>query len=147
MRNVNTENGFHRVGHDQLASLPFATHCIPSTMGRLAALMLVAAAMGAAPAQASESWKRVVPFEQASAGAVDAAQAVIDEAGSEECLRGKLSNAIVRLSNSCDARGLTSSACVLASDIAGQDNQLSKGEMLSTSHELLRMLSDDTAAR
>ena len=116
-------------------------------MGRLAALMLVAAAIGTSPAQSSESWKRVVPFEQASAGAVDAVQAVIDAAGSEECLRGKLSNAIVRLSNSCDARGLTSTACVLASDIAGQDSQLSMGEMLSTSQALLRMLSDDTAAR
>ena len=118
-----------------------------STMGRFAALMLVAAAMGATPARASESWKRVVPFEQASAGAVDAAQAVIDEAGSEECLRGKLSNAIVRLSNSCDAAGRSSSICELATDIAGQESELSMGEMLSTSETLLQMLGDEASSR
>ena len=28
MRNVNTENGFHRVGHDQLLSLPVVVHPI-----------------------------------------------------------------------------------------------------------------------
>ena len=111
-------------------------------MGRLAALMLVAAAMGATPALASESWKRLVPFEQASAGAVDAAQAVIDEAGSEECLRGKLSNAIVRLSNSCDVSGHSSTACELASKIAGQESELSMGEMLVTSETLLDLLGD-----
>ena len=115
-------------------------------MGRLAALMLVAAAMGATPALASESWKRVVPFEQASAGAVDAAQAVIDEAGSEECLRGKLSNAIVRLSNSCDVSGHSSSACELASELAGQESELSMGEMLATSETLLDLLSDSAAS-
>ena len=111
-------------------------------MGRLAALMLVAAAIGTSPAQSSESWKRVVPFEQASAGAVDAAQAVIDAAGSEECLRGKLSNAIVRLSNSCDVSGHSSTACELASKIAGQESELSMGEMLVTSETLLDLLGD-----
>ena len=103
--------------------------------------------IGVDPLQASQAWKRAVPYPEASSGASAAATAVLNRGGSEECLRGKLSNAIVRLSNSCDARGLTSSACVLASDIAGQDSQLSMGEMLSTSQALLRMLSDDTAAR
>ena len=48
----------------------------------------------------SESWKRAIPFEQASSDAATAANAVLKQAGTEECLRGKLSNVIVQLSNS-----------------------------------------------
>ena len=100
-----------------------------------------------APALASQAWKRAVPYDKASAGAATAAKAVINEAGSEECLRGKLSNAMVQLSNSCDAADRSSSVCELASEIAGQENSLSMGEMLSTSETLLQMLGDETSAR
>ena len=41
---------------------------------------------------ASQAWKRADPYPEASAGAVKAAEAVIGEGGSEECLRGKLSS-------------------------------------------------------
>ena len=100
-----------------------------------------------APAFASPAWKRALPYDEASAGAAIAAQAVINEAGSEECLRGKLSNAMVQLSNSCDAADRSSSACELASEVAGQENSLSMGEMLSTSETLLQMLGDEMSAR
>ena len=99
------------------------------------------------PAQASQAWKRAVPYAEASAGAATAARAVINEAGSEECLRGKLSNAIVQLSNSCDVAERSSSVCELASEIAGQENELSFGEMLSTSESLLLILVDEGSAR
>ena len=72
---------------------------------------------------------------------------MIGEAGSEECLRGKLSNAMVRLSNSCDAAGRSSSICELATNIAGQESELSMGEMLSTSETLLQMLGDEASSR
>ena len=98
-------------------------------------------------ALASQAWKRADPYPEASAGAVKAAEAVIAEGGSEECLRGKLSNAMVRLSNSCDAAGRSSSVCELANDIAGQESELSMGEMLSTSEKLLQMLGDEAVSR
>ena len=108
------------------------------------------AARSRAPARSSPRHpgrKRAQPFPEASAAAKDAAQAVIHEAGSEECLRGKLSNAIVQLSNSCDVSGLSSSACELASDIAGRELELDVAEMLTTSETLLQMLGDGASAR
>ena len=95
---------------------------------------------GSAVQASSQSWKRAVPFEQASSGAVTAAHAVLKQAGTEECLRGKLSNAIVQLSNSCDVAGLSSSVCLMASSIAGEEHELSMGEMMTTSKQLLLML-------
>ena len=83
-------------------------------MHRTLLLMLLGAGLQLAPAHATQAWKRAKPFPEASAAAKNAAQAVIHEAGSEECLRGKLSNAIVQLSNSCDVSGLSSSVCELA---------------------------------
>ena len=101
----------------------------------------------AAPVHAVPAWKRAVPYSKASSDAATAADAVLHEAGSEECLRGKLSNAIVQLSNSCDASDRSTPVCELASDIAGQESELSMGEMLSTSEKLLQMLGDQTSSR
>ena len=112
----------------------------------LRAFVTGAAVTGAA-AESSQAWKRGVPFEEASAGALTAANAVINQGGSEECLRGKLSNAILQLSNSCDVSGRSSSVCEMASEIAGRESELSMGEMLSTSESLIQMLGDQTSSR
>ena len=104
--------------------------------------MLLGAWLHLVPAHASQAWKRAQPFPEASAAAQNAAEAVIHESGSEECLRGKLSNAILQLSNSCDVSGLSSSVCDLASDIAGRERELDMAEMLTTSETLLELLSD-----
>ena len=111
-----------------------------TTMHRLLPLLIVGSALVCPSVGASQSWKRAVPLPEASQEAVKAAKAVINQAGSEECLRGKLSNAIVRLSNSCDVSGDSSTACELASKIAGQDSELSMEEMLVTSETLLDLL-------
>ena len=71
---------------------------------------------------------------------------MLKQAGTEECLRGKLSNAIVQLSNSCDVAGLETSVCEMASSIAGEENELSMGEMMTTSTQLLLMLEPSTTA-
>jgi hypothetical protein len=107
-------------------------------------LLLGCAVAGSAVQASSQSWKRAVPFEQASSDAATAANAVLKQAGKEECLRGKLSNAIVQLSNSCDVAGLSSSFCLMASSIAGEDNDLSMGEMMTASKQLLLMLEPST---
>ena len=59
---------------------------------------------------------------------------------------GKLSNAIVQLSNSCDVAGLETSTCLMASSIAGEENKLSRGERMTTSTQLLLMLEPSTTA-
>ena len=111
-------------------------------MHRLLLLLIVSTAWTGPSVGASQSWKRALPLPEASQQAVTAANAVINQSGSEECLRGKLSNAIVRLSNSCDVSGHSSTACELASKIAGQESELSMGEMLATSETLLDVLGD-----
>ena len=107
-------------------------------------LLLGCVVAGSAVQASSQSWKRVIPFEQASSGAITAANAVLKQAGTEECLRGKLSNAIVQLSNSCDVAGLSWSVCLMASSIAGEEEELSMGEMMTTSQQLLLMLQPST---
>ena len=107
-------------------------------------LLMGCVVAGSAVQASSQSWKRAIPFEQASSGAVTAANAVLKQAGTEECLRGKLSNAIVQLSNSCDVAGLSSSVCLMSSSIAGEEEELSMGEMMTTSQQLLLMLQPST---
>ena len=71
-----------------------------------------------------------------------AANTAINQFGSEECLRAKFSNASLRLSNSCDVSGHSSTACELASEIAGQESELSIGGMILTSEILIDLLGD-----
>ena len=104
--------------------------------------MIVGVDAMASPVGASQSWERALPLPEASREAVNAANAVINQTGTEECLLGKLSNAIVQLSNSCDVSGHSSTACELASEIAGQESELSMGEMLAKFEPLLNVLCD-----
>ena len=102
--------------------------------------MLGCVVAGSAVQASSQSWKRVIPFDQDSSDALTSANAVLKQAGTEECLTGKLSNAIVQFSNSCDVAGLETSVCSMASSITGEENELSMGEMKTTSTQLLLML-------
>ena len=115
-------------------------------MHRSLLLWIVAMACTTSSVGASQSWKRSLPLQEASQQAVTAANAVIDQSGSEECLRGKFSNAILRLSNSCDVSGHSSTACELASEIAGQESELSMSDMISTSETLLDLLVDSATS-
>ena len=59
---------------------------------------------------------------------------------------GQASNAIVQLSNSCDVAPLETSVCLTASSIAGEENELSMEEMVTTSTQLLLMLEPSTTS-
>ena len=107
-------------------------------MHRCLLLLFVGMACTTSPVVASQSWKRALPLPEASQEAVTAANAVINQ----ECLCGKFSNAILRLSNSCDVAGHSSTACELASEIAGQESEFSMGDMIATSETLLDLLGD-----
>ena len=116
-------------------------------MHRLLLLLIVGTACTTWSVGAFQSWKRTLPLPEASQLAVTAANAVIRQSCSEECLRGMLSNAIVRLSKSCDVSGHSSTACELASEIAVQESELSMDEMLATSESLLDLLGDQAIFR
>ena len=45
-----------------------------------------------------------------------AAEAVLGRTGSETCLQGKLMNAMVSVSDSCDIEGKSSAVCTMAED-------------------------------
>ena len=111
-------------------------------MHRCLLLLFVGMACTTSSVGASQNWKWALPLSEASQEAVTAANAVINQSGSEECLRGQLSNAILRLSNSCDVSGHSSTACELASEIAGQESELSMGDMIATSETLLNLLGE-----
>ena len=78
----------------------------------------------------------------AAGGLSGGCDCVINQSGSKECLRGKFSNAILRLSKSCDVSGHSSTACELASEITGQESELSMGDMIAKSETLLDLLGD-----
>ena len=111
-------------------------------MHRSLLLLFVGMACTTSSAVASQSWKRALPMPEAFQEVVITANAVINQSGSEECLRGKFSNANLRLSNSCGVSSHSSSACELASEIFCQESELSMGEMLATSETLLDLLGD-----
>lgn len=73
------------------------------SMGGLSAAR--AGVLGAAPAR---------PFPEAVAASRRAAQAVLAREGRESCLIGKLTNALLSLSSSCEAAGERGPLCALA---------------------------------
>ncbi|WP_392345049.1 hypothetical protein [Parasynechococcus sp.] len=105
-------------------------------------MLIVGMACTSSSVVASQSWKRALPLPESSQEAVIVTNAVINQSGSEECLRGKFSNAILRLANSCYVSGHSSTACKLASEIPGQDRELSMGETIATSEILIDLLGD-----
>ena len=116
-------------------------------MSRSLLMVLLGCVVASSAVQASsQSWKRAIPFKQASSDRSIAANAVLKQSGTDECLRGKLSNAIVQLSNSCDVAALETSVCLMASSIAGEEKELNMEEMLTTSTQLLLMLEPSTTS-
>ena len=144
MRNLNMEIHLQGVGSDQLTPLPPWPGSIPTTMHRCLLLLFVGMACTTASAVASQSWKRALPLPEASQEAVTAANAVINQSISQ--VRKNICRQVfqchLRLSNSCDVSGHSSTACELASEIAGRESELSMGDMLATSETLLDLLGD-----
>jgi hypothetical protein len=63
---------------------------------------------------------RALPYAQAVVRSRGAAEAVRDRAGAESCLRGKLTNALLGLSASCQAERQDNALCRLADDAVVQ---------------------------
>lgn len=104
------------------------------------ALGAVGAVVGTASSQAAVlGGARVLPFEQAVERSRLAAEAVILRRGKETCLRGKLTNALLGLSASCEATGQHSGLCALA-DQAVVQTGWSMAFMDATAHQVLGLL-------
>jgi hypothetical protein len=79
-----------------------------------------------------------LPWGQALETSRAAAEAVIKRSGSESCLRGKITNAMVGLSDSCDAAGRRDALCSLADQVV-VDTNLSMASMDEAATKLLKL--------
>ena len=106
----------------------------------LAGLALTVAGAVVGPGRAAViGGARVVPFEQAVERSRVAAEAVVHRRGKETCLRGKLTNALLGLSSSCEKEARRDPLCSLA-DRAVVVTPMSLAFMDDTSRQLLRLI-------
>lgn len=106
----------------------------------LAGLGLAAAGALVGPGRAAVmGGARVLPLEQAVERSRLAAEAVIERRGKETCLRGKLTNALLGLSASCEAAGQRSGLCALA-DQAVVQTGWSMAFMDATAQQVLALI-------
>ena len=101
-----------------------------------AAMASVAAVGSLQPTCAAESYPEAVAFSR------KAAHAVLNQEGRETCLRGKLTKALLKLSDSCDATGQSNALCKLASK-AAVVTPMSLTFMEDTSRQLLDLSGGD----
>ena len=85
-----------------------------------------------------------MPLDQAVLKGRQAAEAILDRAGPETCLRGKLNRALLGLSASCEAAGVKDPLCALA-DKAVVVTPMSLDFMDQTARQLLELSSPATA--
>ena len=82
---------------------------------------------------------KALPYAEAVTRTHDAAEAVLAGAGAESCLRGKLTNALLGLSSSCEATGDRNPLCQLA-DKAAVVTPMSLAFMRDTATQLLALI-------
>ncbi len=83
-----------------------------------------------------------IPYTQAVSESRKAAQAVLDHAGAETCLRGKLTKVLLRLSASCEAAAQQNTLCTLA-DKAIVVTPMSLTFMEDTARQLLDLTASE----
>jgi len=98
------------------------------------ALASVAAVGGAQPACAADPYPEAVAFSRT------AAKAVLNQDGRESCLRGKLTNALLGLSRSCEHEARRDPSLCSLADRAVVVTPMSLAFMDDTSRELLRLI-------
>ena len=86
--------------------------------------------------------KAAIPYAQAVIESRKAAQAVLDQAGAETCLRGKLTKVLLRLSASCEASAQHNALCKLA-DKAVVVTPMSLTFMKETAHQLIDLTASE----
>jgi hypothetical protein len=106
----------------------------------LAGVLAVAGTAVAAP----PSCAATLPYAEAVARTDRAARAVLARAGRESCLRGKLTNALLGLSRSCEKEGRSEQALCSLADRAVVVTPMTVAFMEDTSRELLRLIAPGT---
>lgn len=86
-----------------------------------------------------------IPYPQAVTESRKAAQEILDHAGAETCLRGKLTKVLLRLSASCEAAGEHNALCTLA-DKAIVVTPMSLNFMEDTARQLLDLTATEQSA-
>jgi hypothetical protein len=108
------------------------------TTAAAAALLAVCGVAGPAAA-AVMGGARAVPYDQALGRTRSAAKAVLARSGTESCLRGKLTNALLQMVASCEAAGETNTLCDLSNRAVVQPTW-SFPFMQTTARELLDLI-------
>jgi hypothetical protein len=103
------------------------------------ALALAGTAVAAPPSCAA-----TLPYAEAVARTDQAARAVLARAGRESCLRGKLTNALLGLSRSCEKEARREDPLCSLADRAAVVTPMSLAFMDDTSRELLRLIAPGT---
>ena len=85
-----------------------------------------------------------LPHAQVVANSGIAARAVLERAGAESCLRGKLTNALLGLSSSCEREGRRDALCAFA-DRAAVVIPMTLAFMDDTSRALLQLIGQPAA--
>lgn len=101
------------------------------------------AAVSAATAAAVSAGPK--PFAEAVQSTRQAAEAVLDRSGTEHCLRGKLTNALLGLSSSCEANGQRSELCAFADRVVVTTGW-SVAFMETTARQLLQLSTSDLSS-
>lgn len=110
-----------------------------SRSSRIQGLLLSLVALSLAPVQAGVIGAAPAkPMAQAISVTREAATAVLEKSGTSSCLTGKLTNALLSLSSSCEAMGDRSPICQLANQ-AAVTTGWSMDFMERTSQELLKL--------
>ena len=106
----------------------------------LAGVLAVAGTAVAAPPTCAAT----LPYPEAVARTDAAARAVLARAGRESCLRGKLTNALLGLSNSCEKEARRQDPLCSLADRAAVVTPMSLAFMDETSRELLQLIAPGT---
>lgn len=118
------------------------THVLPLRRGAkavVAGLSLLSLLGGTSLLAGAPATAAPLPYPEAVTNTDKAARAVLARAGRETCLRGKLTRALLGLSNSCEASGTRNALCSLA-DKAVVVTPMSLTFMDDTSHQLLELI-------
>lgn len=126
------------MAHRSLApALPMAAVLAAAVVAGSGQILLSPTAVRAAVMGAPEA----PPYSEAVRRTHTAAEAVLSGAGAESCLRGKLTNALLGLSSSCEAQGERNPLCQLA-DKAAVVTPMSLAFMRDTATQLLALIDE-----
>jgi phage protein U len=114
---------------------------------KLAMALAVLAAVVPLGAQAVQGGAKAYPYDQAVASGLKAAHAVLGHTGTESCLRGKLTNAMLGLSASCEASGQRNPLCQLADQAAVITGLWTVASMEETARKVIDLAGPEAARK